>query len=129
MACVNGKAVALSFDHHPQDKGELKRIKKAGGYVSGGRVNQSLNLSRSIGDIEFKNNRQLNAAEQMVSSTPDITKIRREGVEFIIMGCDGIWETKNNEKMIEWIQERLPKMALKEIVESLLQEELADNEE
>jgi protein phosphatase 1G len=40
----------------------MKRIKKAGGFVSGGRVNESLNLSRSIGDIEFKNNRQLNAA-------------------------------------------------------------------
>ena len=64
--------------------------------MSGGRVNQSLNLSRSIGDIEFKNNRQLNAAEQMISSTPDIHKIDRKGVEFIIMGCDGIWETKNN---------------------------------
>jgi serine/threonine protein phosphatase PrpC len=96
VACVNGKPVPLSFDHHPQDKNEMKRIKKAGGFVSGGRVNQSLNLSRSIGDIEFKNNRQLNAAEQMISSTPDIHKIDRKGVEFIIMGCDGIWETKNN---------------------------------
>lgn len=81
----------MSFDHHPQDKNQLKRIKKAGGFVSGGRVNQNLNLSRSIGDIEYKNNRQLNAAEQMISSTPDIMRIPREGVEFIIMGCDGIW--------------------------------------
>ena len=72
--------MALSFDHHPQDKNELKRIKKAGGFVSGGRVNDSLNLSRSLGDIEFKNNRELNAAEQMISSTPDVNKIKREGV-------------------------------------------------
>jgi protein phosphatase 1G len=69
----------------------LKRIKKAGGFVAGGRVNDSLNLSRSLGDIEFKNNRDLNAAEQMISSTPDINRMKREGVEFIIMGCDGIW--------------------------------------
>ena len=113
VACVNGKAVPLSFDHHPQDKNEMKRIKKAGGFVSGGRVNQSLNLSRSIGDIEYKNNRQLNAAEQMISSTPDILRIKREGVDFIIMGCDGIWETKTNDKMVEWIRERLDKMSLK----------------
>lgn len=91
VACVNGKAVALSSDHHPQDKKELKRIKKAGGFVSNGRVNQTLNLSRSIGDIEYKNNRELKAAEQMISSTPDVLKISREGLEFIIMGCDGIW--------------------------------------
>jgi len=80
VACVGGKAVALSQDHHPQDKKELMRIKKAGGYVRGGRVNEQLNLSRSIGDIEYKNNRQLSAADQMISSTPDTLTINREGV-------------------------------------------------
>lgn len=49
----------------------------------------------------------------MISSTPDILRINREGVDFIIMGCDGIWETKTNDKMIEWIKERLDKMTLK----------------
>lgn len=67
-------------------------------------MNEQLNLSRSIGDIEYKNNRQLPAADQMISSTPDILRINRNDVEFIIMGCDGIWETKSNEKMIEWIK-------------------------
>ncbi len=104
VASVEGRAVALSQDHHPQDRKELTRIKKAGGYVRGGRVNEQLNLSRSIGDIEYKSNRQLSAADQMISSTPDTLKINREGVEFIIMGCDGIWETKSNEKMVEWIR-------------------------
>lgn len=129
VASVNGKAMAMSFDHHPQDKNQMKRIKKAGGFVSGGRVNQNLNLSRSIGDIQYKNNRQLNAAEQMISSTPDVMRVNREGVDFIIMGCDGIWQTKTNEKMVDWIQERINTMTLQEIVESLLDDELADNEE
>jgi serine/threonine protein phosphatase PrpC len=31
--------------------------------------------------------------------------------------------------MIEWVKERLPNMALQEIVEVLLDEELAENEE
>ncbi len=107
VACVNGKALALSFDHKPQDRNEHRRIKLAGGYVTKGRVNETLNTSRSIGDLEYKRNKNLKASEQIVTSTPDIVKIKREDAEFIIMGCDGIWERKSNEAMIEWIYGRL----------------------
>jgi serine/threonine protein phosphatase PrpC len=27
--------------------------------------------------------------------------------DFIIMGCDGIWETKSNEEMVEYIYEKI----------------------
>lgn len=107
VACSKGRAVALSYDHKPEDKAELGRIKKAGGNVIKGRVNNALNISRSMGDLEFKRNRSLAAHEQMVTSTPDIIGCKREGLEFILIGCDGIWERKSNEKMVEWIRSRL----------------------
>jgi protein phosphatase 1G len=59
-------------------------------------VNENLNLSRSIGDLEFKRNHKLNAREQIITSTPDVVKLKREGVDFLIMGCDGIWESKSS---------------------------------
>lgn len=59
LGSVGGRMVCFSYDHKPNDKSELKRIKKAGGIVSGGRVNMNLNLSRSIGDLEFKMNPNL----------------------------------------------------------------------
>lgn len=43
----------------------------------------------------------------MITSNPDITKIPRKGLHFIIMGCDGIWESKSSEQMVEWIRTRL----------------------
>jgi len=47
-------AVALSDDHKPDNIGEKTRIERAGGFVEEGRVKGVLNLSRSLGDLEYK---------------------------------------------------------------------------
>jgi serine/threonine protein phosphatase PrpC len=41
----------MSEDHKPDNPKELKRITKAGGTVSDGRVCGCLNLSRALGDF------------------------------------------------------------------------------
>ena len=57
----------------------------------------------------------------MITANPDILKIPNEKIDFIIMGCDGIWEVKSNEDMIKWIQKRLgEKKELGLILEELL---------
>ena len=53
----------LSVDHKPDDEVEKMRINKAGGYVSEGRVNDNLNLTRAIGDLEYKKNKKLKPEE------------------------------------------------------------------
>jgi serine/threonine protein phosphatase PrpC len=30
-----------------------------------------------------------------------------DNLDFIIMGCDGVWEQKSNEEMVDWIYEKL----------------------
>jgi len=49
-----GKAIALSFDHKPDDEEEERRVRNAGGYVTGGRVEGDLAVSRGLGDFRFK---------------------------------------------------------------------------
>jgi len=49
-----GKTENMSVDHKPDDELELKRIRSAGGAVIDGRVNGNLNLSRALGDHEYK---------------------------------------------------------------------------
>merc|ERR1712154_604219 len=89
-----GKAEALSFDHKPQQERELTRITKAGGFVNHfGRVNGNLNLSRSIGDLKYKQGPTLQPPEQMITAEPDISHVTLHPEdEFIILGCDGIWD-------------------------------------
>lgn len=63
ILCRNGKALALSEDHKPSQAVERERIVAAGGYLSeiGGmcRVNGNLNLSRAIGDLKYKSNKDV----------------------------------------------------------------------
>lgn len=54
-----GRAKDLSEDHKPDNRLELERIQRSGGFVEDGRVNGMLALSRALGDFEYKNNRQL----------------------------------------------------------------------
>lgn len=44
----------MSIDHKPEDDIEYKRITEAGGFISEGRIDGNLNLSRCIGDFEYK---------------------------------------------------------------------------
>lgn len=59
----NGKAIELSFDHKPDNEKEKERVRKAGGFISEGRINGNLNLSRAIGDLEYKKNLDLKPDE------------------------------------------------------------------
>ena len=51
--------VPLSEDHKPDNEEEKNRIIRAGGFVEENRVNGSLNLSRSMGDFEYKSKSDL----------------------------------------------------------------------
>jgi serine/threonine protein phosphatase PrpC len=61
--------------------------------------------------------------EQMITANPDITKLRNENLDFIIMGCDGIWEVKTNAEMVNYMRRKMDdKKPLNKIVEELLDE-------
>lgn len=97
----DGKSITeLSQDHKPDLETEKKRITKAGGYVAEGRVNENLNLSRAIGDLEYKKNAALGPEEQIITAFPDVIEAKRDPAhKFLLMGCDGIWETLTAENI------------------------------
>jgi serine/threonine protein phosphatase PrpC len=75
-------AIPLSYDHKPDDEPEERRIRAAGGYVAGGRVEGDLAVSRGLGDFRFKhmptvlNNTQLLVlAEQENKNNSDDDKM------------------------------------------------------
>ena len=98
-----GKAIDLSVDHKPDNKPELTRIEKAGGSVIEGRVDGNLNLSRALGDLRYKKDKKLKPEEQMISAEPEITKYEiTSDFDFIVIGCDGIYETKSSQEIIDF---------------------------
>jgi len=58
LSC-KGKPVEMSEDHKPENEIEKKRITGAGGFITDGRINGNLNLSRCIGDFEYKKDQNL----------------------------------------------------------------------
>ncbi|GAB4850559.1 hypothetical protein Ancab_029868 [Ancistrocladus abbreviatus] len=104
----NGQAYDLSRDHKPELEDEKERIVNAGGFIQGGRVNGSLNLTRAIGDMEFKKNKLLPAEKQMVTANPDINDVElSDDDEFLVLACDGIWDCMSSQQLVDYVQEQL----------------------
>jgi serine/threonine protein phosphatase PrpC len=105
----NGKAVEMSIDHKPTNQEEKDRIDKAGSEVNAeGRVDGNLNLSRSLGDLQAKHRTHLTPEEQAITANPDTYVFDiTEDLDYILMGCDGIWEKNNNEGAAIWMNQRL----------------------
>lgn len=119
------KAVPLSYDHKPDDEAEERRIRDGGGFVSAGRVEGDLAVSRGLGDYRFKipdailgakmtdsnsftensTNRFAYVDEQKVTPMPDIVvQNRNENAdEFIMVACDGIWDVQTNHECVQMV--------------------------
>ena len=88
-----------------------------------------MNLSRSLGDLEYKQNKRLSAEEQMITAYPEVViESLGDDCDFMILACDGVWDCKTNQEACDFVTERLkknPNMKLSKIIEELLDEILA----
>lgn len=76
--------------------------------MSEGRIDGNLNLSRCIGDFEYKKDKKLGRHEQKIVCTPDFMSRQLAGnEEFLIVGCDGVWETMSNEEIVKFVGNKL----------------------
>lgn len=104
----NGVAEPLTLDHKPVLLEEAERIMNAGGFVRDNRINGALNVSRTLGDLDFKRNANLPHTHQMVVATPDITTFKlQKGDEFVILACDGIWDVLSNQEAVDFVRKRV----------------------
>lgn len=127
VLCRDGFAVTLSMEHRPEAEGERQRIERAGGQVIKGRVNGRLGVSRGLGDLAYKGDQRLSAEAQIVTAYADIaTHVLDEHDEFLILACDGIWERRSAQEIVEFVRPRLDScrqngQSISSIVEKLLE--------
>lgn len=111
------KFTSISNDHKPSEDAEKKRIIKGGGNVyqnnnimlagPGGPVTQGpvrvipgrLSVSRTFGDCHAKMEKY-NGNPNVIIVDPEIhhVKITDDTHDFIILGCDGIYDRMNTEQ-------------------------------
>lgn len=115
-------AMPLSTDHKPNNDNEMQRIQLAGGFVNHfGRVNGNLNVSRSIGDLKYKQTAGIAPNQQMITADPDILQISLlPDDEFIIIGCDGIWDCLTNQECVDFVRQRIDTTPLCDIGVAML---------
>jgi serine/threonine protein phosphatase PrpC len=108
LSSSGGKAVRLTEDHKPWDLNEATRVARAGGSVRNGRINGNLNVSRSLGDLRYKQDGQLLATQQMVSANPDVvTHKLRQGDEFLVLACDGVWDCLSDQECVNHLRSHM----------------------
>lgn len=121
------KCQLLSVDHTVQDKKERDRIRAAGGWISEGRVNDSLIITRSIGLLDYKMNDKLDWKNQIITSQPTIKKVLiQDDFEFLILATDGTFDLITETQVADEIRAALVKgRELKGIIDDLLDRMIA----
>ncbi|KAK1323599.1 putative protein phosphatase 2C 11 [Acorus calamus] len=99
VACRAGSAIPLSIDHKPDRSDERERIQNAGGFVFWAgtwRVGGVLAVSRAFGDQLLK---------PYVVAEPEIQEEEIDGIEFLIIASDGLWNVVTNKDAVAIVQE------------------------
>ncbi|CAN1828145.1 Probable protein phosphatase 2C 22 [Linum perenne] len=131
VLCRRGKAVEMSRDHKPVCIREQERIEACGGYVSDGYLNGQLNVARAIGDWHMEGLKGREGGP--LSAEPELmtTKLTEED-EFLIIGCDGIWDVFRSQNAVDFARRRLqehndPILCSRDLVDEALKRKSGDN--
>ncbi|CAI0542599.1 unnamed protein product [Linum tenue] len=132
----NGMAIELSMDHRPCSMIERLRVESLGGYVDDGYLNGQLSVTRALGDWHLEGMKD--AGEKDGGGGPLIAEPELKLItlthedEFLIIGCDGIWEVFFSQNAVHFARRRLQqhndvKQCCKEMVEEAIKRGATDN--
>ncbi|XP_051126538.1 probable protein phosphatase 2C 27 [Andrographis paniculata] len=125
-----GKAIEMSKDHKPNYTSERQRIEKLGGVIYDGYLNGQLSVSRALGDWHMKGPK---GSACPLSAEPELQEIvLSEEDEFLIMGCDGLWDVMSSQCAVTMARKELmlhndPERCSRELVREALRRNTCDN--
>lgn len=126
----NKQAIKLNVEHKPSLLSEQERVLRSGMRIINNRIQGRLNLTRAFGDLYFKDSK-LKPYEQAVTCYPEIIKKKiSPDVEFIVMGCDGIWDCVDYQKLCDYISDELSKgKAAEDLIKDLMDQIISNRKE
>ncbi|KAM3362858.1 putative protein phosphatase 2C 47 isoform X1 [Capsicum galapagoense] len=125
-----GRAIELSKDHKPNATSEKLRIEKLGGVIFDGYLNGQLSVARALGDWHIKGEK---GEKGPLSSEPEFEElILSEEDEFLIIGCDGLWDVMSSQYAVTIVRKELmlhndPEKCSKFLVKEALKRNCCDN--
>lgn len=125
-----GRAIELSKDHKPNSICERIRIEKLGGMVYDGYLNGQLSVARALGDWHMKGPK---GSSCPLCAEPELQEaILSEEDEFLILGCDGLWDVMSSQCAVTMVRKELmlhndPERCSRELVREALKRNSCDN--
>nr|DAD41848.1 TPA_asm: hypothetical protein HUJ06_016171 [Nelumbo nucifera] len=125
-----GRAIELSRDHKPNCTSERLRIEKLGGIIYDGYLNGQLSVARALGDWHMKGPK---GSACPLSAEPELREtILTEEDEFLIIGCDGLWDVMSSQCAVTIVRKELmihndPERCSRELVREALKRNTCDN--
>lgn len=132
VLCRRGKAIEMSRDHKPSCNSERTRIEESGGYVDDGYLNGQLNVTRAIGDWHMEGMKACDGRGPLSAEPEVMTMDLTEEDEFLIIGCDGIWDVFRSQNAVDFARRKLqehndPATCCKELVDEAIKRKSGDN--
>ncbi|KAL7112427.1 hypothetical protein ACP275_04G003200 [Erythranthe tilingii] len=130
VLCRKGEAIDMSKDHRPTYPSERKRVEELGGFIDDGYLNGVLSVTRALGDWDMKFPR---GSSSPLIAEPEFRQIiLTEEDEFLVIGCDGIWDVMSSQQAVSLVRRGLrrhddPEQCAKDLVMEALRLNTFDN--
>ncbi|KAK9266709.1 hypothetical protein L1049_007362 [Liquidambar formosana] len=130
VLCRKGEAIEMSQDHRPSYPSERRRVEELGGFIDDGYLNGVLSVTRALGDWDMKFPR--GSASPLIAEPEFRQVILTEDDEFLIIGCDGIWDVMSSQHAVSLVRRGLrrhddPEQCARDLVMEALRLNTFDN--
>ncbi|GMN52234.1 hypothetical protein TIFTF001_021377 [Ficus carica] len=130
VLCRKGEAIDMSQDHRPIHPPERRRVEELGGFIDDGYLNGVLSVSRALGDWDMKLPR--GSPSPLIAEPEFRQMVLTEDDEFLIMGCDGIWDVMSSQHAVSLVRRGLrrhddPEQCARDLVMEALRLKTFDN--
>ncbi|TQE01331.1 hypothetical protein C1H46_013011 [Malus baccata] len=130
VLCRKGEAIDMSQDHRPIYPSERRRVEELGGNVDDGYLNGVLSVTRALGDWDMKFPR--GSSSPLIAEPEFRQVVLTEDDEFLIIGCDGIWDVMSSQHAVSLVRRGLrrhddPDQCARDLVMEALRLKTFDN--